>query len=180
MTRVAFLGSLGLLLGGPAGALIGMAVARIPMRRRTRSAQIASSRLVMMLLLVEMRSGRSVLASLQATSRRLPDDEALRRVARTATVSGLIPALSVCDDRLRPVLAQLARAQKSGASLASAMRRMLEQDLAGYRSERLAAARALPVKLMIPVTLVMLPGLVLLLYAPSLIRIFSQLTGTWS
>ena len=179
MTKAAFLGSLGLLLGGPVGALIGMVLARIPIPRRAGQEQMPSARLVMMLLLVEMRSGRSVLASLQATSRRLPRDGVLRRVARMATVSGLIPALSVCDDRLRPVVAQLARAQKSGASLAPAMRRMLEQDLAEYRSDRLAAARALPVKLMIPVTLVMLPGLVLLLYAPSLIRVFSQLTGAW-
>ena len=179
MTRAVFLGSLGLLLGGPAGAVVGIAVSKIPIPRRAGLTRVPSSRLVMMLLLVEMRSGRSVLASLQATSRRLPEDAALRRVARMATVSGLIPALSVCDERLRPVVAQLARAQKSGASLAPAMRTMLERDLAEFRSDRLAAARALPVKLMIPVTLVMLPGLVLLLYAPNLIRIFRQLTGAW-
>lgn len=179
MTRSVFLGSLGLLLGGPAGALVGLVVARIPIPRRAGPTQVPSTRLVMMLLLVEVRSGQSVLASLQATSRRLPEDGALRRVARMATVSGLIPALSVCDDRLRPLVAQLARAQKSGASMAPAIRRMLEQDLSEYRSDRLAAARALPVKLMIPVTLLMLPGLVLLLYAPNLIRIFSQLTGAW-
>jgi hypothetical protein len=35
----------------------------------------------------------------------------------------------------------------------------------------------LPVKLMLPVTLLMLPGLVLLLYGPSLLGMFSELTG---
>lgn len=179
MTRAAFLGSLGLLIGGPVGALIGLAASRVRIRRRATGRQLPSQRLVVMLLLVELRSGQSVLASLQATSRRLTHDPVLRQVTRTATVAGLIPALSVCDGRLRPVLAQLVRAQKSGASLALAMRRMLEQDLAVYRSERLAAARALPVKLMIPVTLAMLPGLVLLLYAPGLIRTFGQLTDGW-
>lgn len=179
MTRVALFGSLGLILAGPVGAIIGMAASRLSIRRNAARVPLPEPRLVILLLLVELRSGRSVLAALQATSHRLPHDHALKRVARTSTVSGLIPALGLCDDRLRPVIAQLARAHKSGASLASAMRRMLEQDLAVFRSDRLAAARALPVKLMIPVTLLMLPGMVLLLYAPGLIRTFGQLTGGW-
>jgi hypothetical protein len=33
---------------------------------------------------------------------------------------------------------------------------------------------------MLPVTLLMLPGLVLMLYAPSLIGLFDDLTGAWS
>ena len=88
-------------------------------------------------------------------------------------------ALSECDATLRPIVAQLARAQRSGSSLTSSMRTMLEQDLARFRAARLAKARSLPVKLMIPITLLMLPGLVLLLYAPGLIETFSQLTEGW-
>lgn len=138
-----------------------------------------ASRVVMMLLLVELRSGRSVLAALQSVAARLPEYEALRRVSRVATVSGLLSSMPECDDSLRPIVAQMARAQRSGAPLSSAMRRLLDQDLARYRAASLARARALPVKLMIPVTLLMLPGLVLLLYVPDLIRTFDQLTGGW-
>ncbi len=179
MTRVILLGSLGLLLVGPIGGLLGAVAARVSIRSNPQPETVPPPRLVIMLLLVELRSGRSVLAALQATARRLPDYLALRRVARTATVSGLISAIAVCDARLRPIVAQLARARQSGASLTTAMRIMLEQDLAAYRSDRLAAARALPVKVMVPVALLMLPGLVLLLYAPGLIRTFGQLTGGW-
>jgi hypothetical protein len=57
---------------------------------------------------------------------------------------------------------------------------MLEQSLAEERTRRLARARSLPVRLMVPVTLFMLPGLVLMLYAPSLFQLFDELTGAWS
>lgn len=179
MIPMAFLASLGILSGGPLGACLGVFVAWSWNRRTARPADPPPPRLVIVLLLVELRSGSSVLASLQATSRRLPEYSSLTRVARTATVAGVLAALAVCDEGLRPIVAQLARAQKSGASLTSAMRGLLEQDLAAYRAGRLAAARALPVKLMVPVTLLMLPGLVLMLYAPGLIRTFRQLTGSW-
>lgn len=75
------------------------------------------------------------------------------------------------------MLGQLARAQRSGASLTDTVRRLIEDDLAGERTARLARARSLPTRLMVPVTLLMLPGLVLLLYAPSLIAVFEELVG---
>jgi pilus assembly protein TadC len=134
----------------------------------------------MMLLLVELGSGSSVLAALQRTSDRLPEHRELRSVTRVATVAGLTQSISRSGPALRPVVAQLARAQRSGAPLAATVRRLLEHELAAERSKRIARARTLPVRLMIPVTLLMLPGVVLLLYAPSLMRTFDQLTGVWS
>jgi pilus assembly protein TadC len=92
-------------------------------------------------------------------------------------VSGLVTALQYADDGLRPVVAQLARAQRSGASLSGAVRKMLESELAADKARRIARARTLPVRLMVPVTLLMLPGLVLALYAPSLLGMFEDLTG---
>lgn len=172
--------TLGLLIGGLPGMLIGGALAWLVGRRGRRAPAPPSTRLVMLLLLVELRSGVSVLAALQRTSRRLAGHHELRRVTRVATVSGLAWSLAEAGEELRPLIAQLARAQRSGASLASAVRRMLEQDLASERANKISRARTLPVRLMIPVTLLMLPGLVLLLYAPALIRTFDQLTGAWS
>lgn len=171
--------SLGLMMGGLPGVTVGVVGSWLWLQRDKRPAPPPQRRLVMMVLLVELRSGLSVLAALQSTAARLPDYEPLRRVTRVATVSGLVSALPESDDSLRPILAQLARAQRSGSSLASAVRRMIDQDLARQRTEKLAKARTLPVRLMIPVTLLMLPGLVLALYAPALIRTFSQLTGSW-
>jgi hypothetical protein len=60
---------------------------------------------------------------------------------------------------------------------AKQVRRLLDNELAADRTERIARARTIPTRLMIPVTLLMLPGLVLLLYAPSLLGLFEDLTG---
>lgn len=141
---------------------------------------LPSRRLILLLLLVEIRSGLSVLAALQRVSHSLKTDQDLNRITRVATVAGLTAALNEASPRLRPVIAQLARAQRSGSSLSSTIRTMLEQDLASERAERMAKVRSLPVRLMIPVTLLMLPGLVLMLYAPALLRLFDDLVGTWA
>lgn len=179
MSAVALTVPLGLVLAGLPGAIIGL-LAALAWRLSPERKEPPSSRLVMMLLLVELGSGTSVLAALQRTSDRLPDHGELRVVARIATLAGLTAAVGRADPQLRPIVSQLARAQKSGAPLASAVRRLLESDLAAERARRISRARALPVRLMIPVALLMLPGLVLILYAPALIRTFDQLTGAWS
>lgn len=169
--------SLGVMVAGPIGGVVGALFPlawRLVMRGREPETPIT---LVLLLLLVELRSGLSVLAALTEVSGALPEYRSLRTVARVARVSGLVAALPYGDDRLRPVVAQLARVQRSGASLSGAVRRMLESELAAERSAHIARARTLPVRLMIPVTLLMLPGLILLLYAPSLLTMFEDLTG---
>lgn len=180
MTTVIMSASAGLVVAGPVGALIGAALPWLASRAPGKRARPVDTRLILVILLVEVRSGVSVLAALQAAAALIPDHPGLRRAARVATVSGLTSAISVAGDDLRPLLAQLSRAQMSGASIAGALRGMLEQDLSRERAERIARARSLPVRLMIPVTLLMLPGLVLLLYAPSLLRLFHDLTGAWT
>ena len=172
--------SIGLILGGPVGAIVGGLVPVLSRRLRRSRVATPPIRLVLLLLLVQLRSGLSVLAALIAVSDALPADPSLRRVARVARVSGLIAAIPHGDDRLRPVLSQLARAQRTGASLSGAVRRMLETELAAERARLIARARTIPVRLMVPVTLLMLPGLVLLLYAPSLLGMFDELTGVFS
>lgn len=169
--------SCGLVLAGPLGAAIGSLLPLLVDRWRQRPPADPPVRLVLLLLLVGLRSGLSVLASLMEASSTLPGYAALRSVARMARVSGLAESLDYCDDALRPLLSHLARAQRSGASLSGAVRRMLDNELAAEKAQRIARARALPIKLMLPVTLLMLPGLVLLLYGPSLLSMFSDLTG---
>lgn len=169
--------SVGVVFAGPLGGVVGGLVPwvwKLLTRSRATDPPIT---LVLLLLLIELRSGRSVLASLIAASDTLPDYIGLRTVARVARVSGLVSALPYADDDLRPVVAQLARAQRSGASLGGSVRRMLDNHLSSERARKLARARTLPTRLMIPVTLLMLPGLVLALYAPSLLATFEDLTG---
>jgi hypothetical protein len=117
-----------------------------------------------------------VLSALQGVSAVLPHPE-LKKLARLATVTGLRAAVESAPPEYVPILGHLARAQRSGASLGVTVRRLLEQDLTADRSLRLARSRSLPARLMIPVTLLMLPGTVLMLYAPSLLSIFDELSG---
>lgn len=168
--------SVGLALLGPLAAIVSGLVYAVSHRWRARVSP-PPIRLILILLLLELRSGRSVLAALTAASDAIPEYGQLKRVARLALISGLPAALDRAPPSLRPLLTQLARARRSGASLQTTVRRLLEEDLAEDRATRLARARALPVRLMLPVTLLMLPGLVLLLYAPSLLRVFNGLTG---
>jgi len=171
--------SVGLLTGGPLLAVVGGLTPMAIFTLHTRRDPVPPIRLVMLLLLVELRSGLSVLAALQAVAGALPAYVQLQSVARLAAVSGLTRAIEAADSQLRPVVAQLARAQRSGASLSETIRRLLDRDLADQRTTRLVKARSLPVKLMVPITLLMLPGLVLLLYAPTLFGLFSNLSGPW-
>lgn len=171
-------GSIGLVVAGPFGALAGLLVAPLIDRARRRGEPDPSTSLVLLLLLIELRSGVSALAALRGVSAALPGYDNLRIVARVASVAGLIGAIAHANDQLRPVVAQLARAQRSGASLGGSVRRMLDEGLAEDRARRIARARALPVRLMMPVTLLILPGMVLMLYAPSILDMFEELTGS--
>jgi len=179
MTKV-LAASVGMVVGGPLGALAGGGLAMLFELRARRPERDPPMTLVLLLLLVELRSGLSVLAALLGVAESLPRYASLRRVSRVALVSGLLAAIPHADERLRPVVSQLARAQRTGASLSGAVRRMLDTELASARATRIARARSLPVRLMVPVTLLMLPGLVVLLYAPSLLAMFEDLTGVLS
>ena len=176
--RPSFVGAVvGLVVGGPFGALIGGVLPWGYQRLRSARKDGPPRRLFLILLLVEIRSGMSVLASLQGVAEMMKDHPEVERIARVASLSGPTEAISHAGPELRPVLAQLARSQRSGASLSDSLRGLLERDLAAERARRLAKARTLPIRIMIPVTLLMLPGLVLLLYAPALVGLLTDLTG---
>lgn len=158
-------------VGGVTAAGLGLAAFHyVP----TRQKRIVGMRPVLLMLLVELRSGLSVLASLHAVARCLPDFEELQRAVRIATVAGLPVAAERSTGPVLLLLSQMARAQASGSSAADAVRKMLDSDIARERTERLARTRALPIRLMIPLTLLILPGVILLAYGPTLISLLND------
>lgn len=172
--------SIGLALFGPAGALLAVsALGGVILRGRLRR-QPEPTRPILIVLLVELRSGRSVLGALQTAAAVFPSHADLVKAARMATISGLTRAVLVVEGPMRGLLSQLARAQRSGAAVGDAVRAMIEADIAAEKAKRLARSRSLPVRLMVPLTLLLLPGMVLLLYAPSLLRLFDELSGPLS
>lgn len=172
---VVLLVSVGVAVAGSHGAALALAGWGW-VRWRGRRLPTPSLRPVLLMLLVEVRSGRSILAALQAASHVFPAHDQLVRSARLATVAGLAAALESSTGPMRGILSQLARAQRSGAPLADTIRSMIEDDLAAEKARRLARARSLPVRLMIPLTVLVLPGLILLLYAPSIVGLLEDIS----
>ena len=168
--------SIGLVVGGPVLA-VGIGLVMSLARLRIRSLPSPPIRPVLLVLLVELRAGRSTLAAIQEASAVFPGHRELAMASRLATVNGLTAAVEECHGAIRTLMAQLARAQRSGSAVADTVRSLLDADIAAERSRRLERARSLPVRLIIPITLLVLPGMVLLLYAPSLLRLFADLSG---
>lgn len=167
-------GSLGLNLFGFPGAMT--AVLALGLRRHLPGRRREDDlRPIMMVLLVELRGGRSVLSALQAASARFSEAGDLKRVVRVASVAGLTAAVDEARGGLRFLLIHLARAQATGASAADAVRRYLDDDLARERAERQARIKALPVRLMLPLSLLTLPGVVLLAYGPTVLSLLDGL-----
>lgn len=165
----------GLALGGPGlvfAVCVGLGIARLARRRRPRPAL----RPVLLVMLVELRSGFSALAALQGAARHFPEDAELTRIARVATIGGIVAAAGSTTGRLAVLLAQLARAQRSGSPVAGTVRALLDADIAAERAQRIERARSLPIRLMIPLTLFVLPGMILMLYAPALIATFDSMS----
>lgn len=167
-------GSLGLNLFGLPGSVA--AVLAVGLRRylprRNRDDEL---RPILMVLLVELRGGRSVLSALQSAAGRFPDAGELKKAVRVASVAGLTAAVDETKGGLRFLLIHLARAQATGASAADAVRRFLDDDLARERADRQARIKALPVRLMLPLSLLTLPGVVLLAYGPTILSLLDGL-----
>ena len=171
------LSSLGLVAAGGKGAVVGLALHFLIGIRRRAHRPHRPIRPILILLVVELRSGRSALGALQSVASVFPDHPDLVLATRVATISGLAAATAGAKGEVRAVLSQLARAQRSGAPLADSMRSMVEADVAAAKAKSVARARTLPVRMMIPITLLLLPGLVLLFYAPSMLRLFEELSA---
>jgi hypothetical protein len=167
--------SVGLALAGPPGMVLAASVAALWGWRHRRVAT-PPFRSVLMLLLVELQSGQSALGALQNVSRAFPDHPQLVLGARVATLEGLTAAVTETSGEIRKVFSHLARSQRSGAPLVEAVRILIEGDIAREKSRRMERARSLPVRLMVPMALLLLPGLVLMLYAPALLRLVGEIT----
>ena len=169
--------SVGLALGGvPLSLLAGLGTFLVTLTRRRRVSPQRPIRSILLVILVELRGGMSVLGALGRVGKSYPHDAELQRVVRLASVAGLTAAADSASGELQRLVAQLARSSHSGAPTADMVRSMLESEIAGERSRRIEKARTLPIRLMIPIALLVLPGLVLLLYAPSLLQTWQDLT----
>ncbi len=110
-------------------------------------------------------------ASVSAVAIRHEVDALVRRM-RTGDIESVLAAQR---GSLRNLAIAAARTQLTGAPLLPAVEALGDELTAADRSRRLAAARKLPVKLAIPLALLILPGFVLLVTAPAVVTTLERL-----
>jgi hypothetical protein len=96
-------------------------------------------------------------------------------VLRNAARRGLAAALSEAGGPGRRLFLILARAVATGAPLAQSVEGFVADQQAEAKAARLEEARRLPVRLMVPLALLVLPGFVLLTVGPTVLAALERL-----
>ncbi len=98
-------------------------------------------------------------------------------VLRAARTSGLGPALGRAEGPLAPLAVHLARAQSTGAALGVAIDSFADRLETEVRTRMLERVRTLPIRLVVPLTLLLLPGFLLVVVAPGVLDVVADLGG---
>ena len=163
----------------------GLGIAWIALRRRraeaARRAAAAAidvdQTLLVHMLLVALSGGLSLASALATAGAILSSGlgGAIDRVLREAATAGLGPALQSADGPGARLFRQLGSAHASGAPLVISLTTYASELHETRRATALQRARQLPVKMVVPLTLLMLPGFVLLTVGPTVLTAFSHL-----
>ncbi len=130
-------------------------------------------------LMVGAAAGLSLQAALEEARSGLETSDAaeLDRVLRDARRRGLAAALQSATGGLAPLLRRLARAQISGAPLITSIEEYAAEERRLRKAEAVERAQKLPVKLTVPLALLILPGFLLLTAAPAAVGFLTRLLG---
>lgn len=133
------------------------------------------------LVLIGMSSGLSLHGVLVSAAGELRGGVAAQtsRVIQHARSNGLGPALAGTSGPASGLFGLMAGSVSSGASVVPVVTAFLHEHAAERRNSRLEQARKLPIKLTVPLTLLILPGCVLLFVGPSFVRGISELVPTF-
>ncbi|HSF84120.1 MAG TPA: type II secretion system F family protein [Acidimicrobiia bacterium] len=144
---------------------------RMRMRRAAALAIANEVPLLGDLVSLGLSGGRPFTAALAAAGRQLESPLAgeVDRVVRQITHNGAAVALAAADGAALRLYQLAGRALSTGAPLGAAVQEFTDEVRAKQHSARLAAARRLPVILMVPLALLILPGFVLLTVAPAVV-----------
>lgn len=130
-------------------------------------------------LMVGAAAGLSLQAALKEARPGLDGSDAteLDGVLRDARRRGLAVALQSATGDLAPLLRRLARAQVSGAPLITSIEAYAAEERRIRKAEAVERARKLPVKLTVPLALLILPGFLLLTAAPAAVGFLTRMLG---
>lgn len=173
--RLVVVAALGVLVaglpGGLAMAVADVGVQRLRSRRKSSEVDVLA---VATLLLVLVGAGMPLVPALNGAAAGHPEvDDVVRRSRRL----GAAAALASAEGALAPLLRRLSDAAISGAPPESAIRSFIDGERRRRHNTAIERARRLPVRLMIPMTLLVLPGFVLMVYGPAFIGMIGDLVG---
>ena len=128
-------------------------------------------------LFIALSAGLPVAAALEFAAGEVGPVQAteVRRVLRAARSQGLSTALAAAGGTAGRLFAVLARAQLTGASAVKAVASFVDEERKERRARAAEAAQRLPVKLTVPLALLILPGFVLLTFGPTVISTIQRL-----
>ena len=118
-----------------------------------------------------LAAGLPFTAALEAAADWSPQKTAdeVRSVLRRARSSGAALALNAADGELGPLLRQASRAMASGAALGPTVSDYVSEQRRELAARRRAEVQRLPVRLLLPLSLLILPGFVVLTLGPALL-----------
>jgi tight adherence protein C len=172
---------LGVIVAGLAGGLASLAVSeflRLMVQRRIGRRSTGPDMMdVASRLLVAVGGGLPLIPALQRAGGTHPE---IRAVLRRWRRLGAAAALASASGSPGALLRRLSEAVSSGAAPGPAIRGFIDSERVRRQAERMDRARRLPVRLMIPMTLLVLPGFVLMVYGPAFIGMVVDLVGPLS
>lgn len=167
-------GSCGVIVAGVPGGLVALAMVEVLPRLGGRRRPVPDGIEVAARLLVLIGTGLPLLAALEVASLSMAGMENVTRRARRL---GTAAALASASGPLAPLFQRLANAAASGSPPETAIRAYIDIERRRRQTEALEWARRLPVRLMVPMTLLVLPGFVLMIYGPAFIDLVGSLLG---
>lgn len=168
---------LGVVVGGiPVGIVALLAVEVLSRLRRPPAVEVDGVD-VAARLLVLVGAGLPLVSALDEVATSTPG---LGGVVRRSRRVGSVASLAAARGPLAPLLRRLADAAASGAPPEPAIRAYIDMERRRRHTLAVERARRLPVRLMIPMTLLLLPGFVLMVYGPAFIDLITSLAGPLS
>lgn len=164
-------------------ALLALVIVRIrvPHLRRPDRRGIGPGfdRRVAGLLRIGLSGGLPPVSALEAAAAELLGDERaeLERIVRTVRIDGATAGLLSAGGPLAGMLRRLAAAHAAGAPMAETLAVHAAEARVRERARLLQRSRTLPVRLVVPLTLLLLPGFVALVPGPSVVEQIRSLSG---
>lgn len=161
------------------GGFGGIAVNRAVRSRRDRLRADHDVAVFARGLFVAVNAGLSLSSAFSMASVGLCDAVAadVRSLLRAARRDGMALALSEAEGPCSRLFGVLARSQTTGASIGDAIAGFVEEQREARRLKVTEAARRLPVKLTVPLALLILPGFVVVTVGPSVLESGRRLLG---